>query len=261
MEDMLLTEQEGVTGPDEMMMRLVQQLQEQLHELEKDDQHDDAAEQDEPGDSLAQSVNSKDLKESEQPDGGLAESSVASGYVTPFETEPAPEPVRVDVPPSSREPTQVEQQQSAPVPTVHEQPTVEAKEGGATLPKSQSQLSEPQKRKSKSSLKPSNGHAPGSSSSPVPDAQQDLDAAISQLLQGMAKQVSMDDGSGGPMDDSGGADGVPREADLLNMLMKGLRGIESGGDGDDDGNIPPDEDFNADAMIDGMMEQLLSKVR
>jgi hypothetical protein len=68
----------------------------------------------------------------------------------------------------------------------------------------------------------------------------------------MAQQASMDE----PLDDLG-LESDAKEADLLNLLMKGLQGVGSGNEGEG----IPDDDFNADAMIDGMMEQLLSKVK
>jgi peroxin-19 len=65
-----------------------------------------------------------------------------------------------------------------------------------------------------------------------------VDQAISSLLEGMSKDKVNDEGVGNEPSVTG-------EADMLESLMQGL-----GGDGGD---------YNADAMIDGMMEQLMSK--
>jgi peroxin-19 len=65
-----------------------------------------------------------------------------------------------------------------------------------------------------------------------------VDQAISSLLEGMSKEKLNDEGVGNEPSMTG-------EADMLESLVKGL-----GGDGGD---------YNADAMIDGMMEQLMSK--
>lgn len=68
----------------------------------------------------------------------------------------------------------------------------------------------------------------------------DVDQAISSLIEGMANQAKM-----GETDMNNGP-----EADLLQNMMDQLG--EGLGGGNDDG-------FNADALIDGMMEQLLAK--
>jgi peroxin-19 len=65
-----------------------------------------------------------------------------------------------------------------------------------------------------------------------------VDEAISSLLEGMASEKLNDDGVGNEPSITG-------EADMFESLMQGL-----GGDG---GNL------NADAMLDGMMEQLMSR--
>lgn len=67
----------------------------------------------------------------------------------------------------------------------------------------------------------------------------DVDQAIASLIEGMSKQSSLDD------DDAGGGD-FAGEDEMIKNLMGQFR------DGHDD-------DTNADALIDGMMEQLLSK--
>jgi peroxin-19 len=67
-----------------------------------------------------------------------------------------------------------------------------------------------------------------------------VDQAISSLLEGMSKEKLNDEGVGNEPSVTG-------EADMLEKLMQGF-----GGDGDGG-------DYNADAMIDGMMEQLMSK--
>jgi peroxin-19 len=72
----------------------------------------------------------------------------------------------------------------------------------------------------------------------TPSNEGGVDQAISSLLEGMAKEKLNDEGVGNEPSMTG-------EADMLESLMQGL-----GGDGGD---------YNADAMIDGMMEQLMSK--
>jgi peroxin-19 len=67
-----------------------------------------------------------------------------------------------------------------------------------------------------------------------------VDQAISSLMEGMSKEKLNDKGVGNEPS-------VPGEADMLEKLMQGFSG-----DGDSG-------DYNADAMIDGMMEQLMSK--
>jgi peroxin-19 len=67
-----------------------------------------------------------------------------------------------------------------------------------------------------------------------------VDQAISSLLEGMSKEESNDKGVGNKPS-------VPGEVDMLEKLMQGFGGDSDGGD------------YNADAMIDGMMEQLMSK--
>ena len=67
-----------------------------------------------------------------------------------------------------------------------------------------------------------------------------MDKAINSLIEDLAKQASLDPNEG--------LDNV-NENELLNLLMKGM-GNPGSGEGD----------FDADAMIDGMMEQLLCKV-
>jgi peroxin-19 len=67
-----------------------------------------------------------------------------------------------------------------------------------------------------------------------------VDQAISSLLEGMSKEKLSDEGVRNEPS-------VPGEVDMLEKLMQGF-----GGDGDGG-------DYNADAMIDGMMEQLMSK--
>jgi hypothetical protein len=64
-----------------------------------------------------------------------------------------------------------------------------------------------------------------------------VDKAISSLVEGMAKEETTD---------APGSSSSREEADMLKSLMQGLEGM---GDGD----------FNADAVLDGMMGQLLSK--
>jgi peroxin-19 len=66
-----------------------------------------------------------------------------------------------------------------------------------------------------------------------------VDQAISSLMEGMSKE-KLNEGVGDEPSVTG-------EADMLEKLMQGF-----GGDGDGG-------DYNADAMIDGMMEQLMSK--
>lgn len=84
----------------------------------------------------------------------------------------------------------------------------------------------------------------------------EVDQAIANLLEDMAKKSNEDDiDDAGENDDIGDDD--DEEAAMLRQLMQGLGGLGGGGGGGDDEN----GDFlnNADAMIDGMMEQLMSK--
>jgi peroxin-19 len=75
---------------------------------------------------------------------------------------------------------------------------------------------------------------------------EEIEAAISNLVQDLAKQATMND-------DVGNASSLPdSDTDMLNSIMEGLAGIGGGQADGDDG-------FNPDAVIDGMMEQLLSK--
>jgi hypothetical protein len=269
MEDMLLTEQEGVTGPDDMMMRLVQQLQEQLHDLEQEEDEATAeSEQYTKEDTDKMALDEIADNEADPRAGTRDEGATVSGKATAFETEPHAENVRADSPPSaapSPAPPQADfpdsnsKQQSAPESPANAPPPMAVAQRSKSSPESQPLSSDPEppaKPKSKSKPKPSskrsNGHAPQAPLSSSADTQQDLDAAISQLIQGMAQQASMDE----PLDDLG-LDSDAKEADLLNLLMKGLQGVGSGNEGEG----IPDDDFNADAMIDGMMEQLLSKVK
>lgn len=67
----------------------------------------------------------------------------------------------------------------------------------------------------------------------------DLDDTISKLVSEMAKEQD--------------GEAMPNEAELLEMLMKGLDPSQAAAAG----QVPPN--FDADAMIDGMMEQLMSK--
>jgi hypothetical protein len=265
MEDMLLTEQEGVTGPDEMMMRLVQQLQEQLHELELEDQEDAESEKDAIASSENLARGEITFKEVDPPTGRKEESTAVSGYAAPFETETRQEPVRVEslppkTPPLGSPQTDVPNFQRLSAPDLPDSgpPSVAGEERAnesvvsqPLSPESKLPNKPKAKLKPKSTSKRRNGNVPSAPAPSSVDTQYHLDAAISQLIQGMAQQASMDDSL-----DELGANGDVKEAELLNLLMKGLQGV---GSGDDDEGIP-DDDFNADAMIDGMMEQLLSKV-
>jgi Pex19 protein family len=305
MEDMLLTEQEGVTGPDEMMMRLVQQLQDQLHDLEDEvegdgsdnDDNDDAADEEE--DELEQQPVTPDVAEpsvvvgpephavtNEEP--VKSPSSVKEAEAAPptdvvvdalpvspppvskvskvGDTLPASFSVNPD-PPQPTEPVGTKSTSQNPTKmsdTSDNNDTSQAKPRDPAKPKSSSSESKAASTSSQTSttkrkkapVRPQPPQKSSSSSSPPTggDAQQDLDAAISQLIQGMAQQAAMaDDGPDDPNDVANGNE----EADLLNMLMKGLSGVQ----GDGAGGAADDDDFNADAMIDGMMEQLLSKVK
>ena len=72
---------------------------------------------------------------------------------------------------------------------------------------------------------------------PPPSQGKEVDEAISNLVEDMAKQASIAD-----VDD----DAIPEdEQEILRNIMQGIEGME--------GN------FDADSMIDGMMEQLVSK--
>lgn len=82
-------------------------------------------------------------------------------------------------------------------------------------------------------------------SSPSTTGKDEVEAAISSLVEGLAKQVTMDDDE---MEEVGQA--PESDNDMLNRLMEGLAEGMAGGEGGD---------FNPDAVIDGMMEQLLSK--
>jgi len=107
----------------------------------------------------------------------------------------------------------------------------------------------------------------GSPSSRVAAAEsetsQEVQDAIRNLVQDMARQASLDEqeqqhqqtAAGGNVDttDGGGVMGGPEMDELQHLLDNLLGGIG----GEEEGAIPEGE--NADAVIDGMMEQLLSK--
>jgi peroxin-19 len=83
----------------------------------------------------------------------------------------------------------------------------------------------------------------------------EVDQAISNLIQDMAKKSNQDDdGDDNSAVDRDEMNGDP-EAAMLQQLIKGLGELGSGGLGSDSGG----GGINADAMIDGMMEQLMSK--
>jgi Pex19 protein family len=304
MEDMLLTEQEGVTGPDEMMMRLVQQLQDQLHDLEEevdgdgsdnDDNDDDEEEDDEREQRSATPDVAEPALVGPDPHAVTNEEPVtAPSNFAPLKVEAAP-PTEVvvdalpvsspplskvskvgDTLPAIRSENPDPRQPTGPVPTKSTPPNPPKKSDSSENDTSQAKPLDPAQPKSSSSdskaassssktttkrkkapVRPQSQQKSSSSSTETGgDAQQDLDATISQLIQGMAQQAAMaDDGPDDPNDVANGNE----EADLLNMLMKGLSGVQGDGAGGG-GAEDDDDDFNADAMIDGMMEQLLSKV-
>jgi peroxin-19 len=91
--------------------------------------------------------------------------------------------------------------------------------------------------------------ATASAKTSSPSGKEAVEEAISSLVDDMAKQASIDEPS------FSAAAGGSEEERMLNSLMEGLAGI-SGGSPNGGGDAA---DVNADALIDGMMEQLMSK--
>ena len=106
--------------------------------------------------------------------------------------------------------------------------------------------------------------SPSSRAAGEPETAQEVQDAIRNLVQDMARQASLDEqeqqpqqtAAGGNADttDGGGVMGGPEMDELQHLLDNLLGGIGAAGE---EGAIPEGE--NADAVIDGMMEQLLSK--
>jgi peroxin-19 len=107
-------------------------------------------------------------------------------------------------------------------------------------PKSPSKAKSPQEAKS-----PASTSSPSSSSkAKQQSSSNDVDQAISSLIEGMTNQAKLDE----PIQN--GTKGLS-EAEMLKAMMDQL-GEGLGSEGEDAG-------LNADALIDGMMEQLLAK--
>jgi Pex19 protein family len=190
-------------------------------------------------DGMNGSNNEKSVNTNDTTTIGIAEDEFLGRFMTEIQTRLHSEMAQMDTPPQS----------------VSSPSTPQLKSPTKSNPASKNSVSKPTNKSTDQSTK-MKSKVPKSTSGTLSE-NDEMAAAISKLVNGLAKQMNTND-------DDDEIDDLPDmdSNDMLNCFMESLMAstTATGNDGTNSKNAGGDENtFNPDAVIDGMMGQLLSK--